>query len=353
MDENTPDTPPPVKTPALRFDVEPYQPDGGFQWTGVSLVIGVLGIAGIILGGLAGLISQWFWLILIFPAAMGGALGGLGALAVKWGKVRNPWLGGLAGFVGGCGAMLAMHYCGYLQFQSAVATAFAKLPEPARRAVQMLADNPQANIPIGPEVNPAERAEIMKNLQEWARDLRVKSFGAYLDHQAQIGVTIQGHHDIGKQDKGMNLGYIGSIIYWLVELLIVAVMAFYVMRVSASQPFCRACDAWKTKRALGELQPPFDEVVAALKEGNVGRFVEVQPKLGGAELFVSAHVCPGCGATGAVDVEIEQVTKDGKGNPVRKTIAQVTYPGEALPVLETLFQPPPASANPPAAEPME
>ena len=55
MDENTVNPTPPATgaAPALTFDVEPYRADGGFHWSGVSLVIGVLGIAGPVLGFVA------------------------------------------------------------------------------------------------------------------------------------------------------------------------------------------------------------------------------------------------------------------------------------------------------------
>ena len=347
MDENTVNPTPPATgaAPALTFDVEPYRADGGFHWSGVSLVIGVLGIAGPVLGFVAHLIGQWFWLILIFPIFLGFALGGIGTLALRWGKVRSPWVGGIAGFLGGCGAMLMMHYCDYLDFRAEQ----EKAPEEARRFAkfmsEMRAKNP--NFPI-PQLGPGhDNAKERNNLEELLKDLAVTDFPGFMHRTAERGVQIKGSHDFGKNDKGMNLGYYGSIIYWLVEVLLVAGVAFAVMRKAAAAPFCRTCDQWKAKKPLGSLQPPAEVAIQALREGDIGRFVQAQPALGGDEVTVTAAVCPICAQSGTVDLEVQHVTKDSRGHKTAKTVAYTTYPGEALPVLETLFLPPPAPPEPP------
>jgi hypothetical protein len=352
MDENPVNQPPqpPEPGPALRFDVEPYRPDGGFQWSGVSLVIGVLGIAGLALGFVAHLIGQWFWMILVFPIFLGIALGAVGALAIKWGKVRSPWIGGIAGFLGGCGAMLVMHYCEYRDFRAEQ----QKLPEGVRQFFkfmkEMRAENP--NFPMPQLQAPRNNAKDQPNLEEMLKDMSVEDFPGFMHRMAERGVRIKGSHDFGNKDRGMNLGYYGSFIYWGIEVLIVAGIAFAVMRKRAAAPFCRTCDQWKVNRPLGTLHSSAEVGVSALRDGDIGRFAQAQPFVSGGNILVLAAVCPGCGQSATVDVEMQLVTANSKGQKTTKTIAHTTYPGEALPVLETLFHPPEPPAPPtPAASP--
>jgi hypothetical protein len=351
MDENLEKPPqiPPEPGPALRFDVLPYRPDGGFQWSGMSLVIGVLGSAGLALGFVAHLIGQWFWMILVFPIFLGIALGAIGTLALKWGKVRSPWIGGIAGFLGGCGAMLAMHYCDYRDFRAEQ----EKLPEGVRQFFkfmkEMRAENPK--FPMPQLLAPRNNAKDQPDLEEMFKDMSVEDFPGFMHRMAEHGVRIKGSHDFGNNDRGMNLGYYGSFIYWGIEVLIVAGIAFAVMRKGAAAPYCRMCDQWKVNRPLGSLHQPAEAAVEALRDGDIGRFVQSQPQVGGGDVLVIAAVCPNCGQSGTIDLQMQLVTVDSKGQKSLNTIAHSTYPGEALPVLETLFHPPEPPPSPPTTAP--
>ena len=73
------------------FTVKPYQPDGGYDFTGVNLALFVMMIAGILAGIGAHYVSRLFWLILLFPTFIGFFLGTLKCrFIVRYWNRRRP-----------------------------------------------------------------------------------------------------------------------------------------------------------------------------------------------------------------------------------------------------------------------
>src|SRR5918999_1394985 len=99
----------PPSSPAPRFNVAQYRPAGGFTSAGVMMLVGALLVAGGVLGFVVHLVSQAFYLIILFPVLIGVALGWIGVRMVKQGRVRSPLLGGVAGLLGGVLAMFMVH----------------------------------------------------------------------------------------------------------------------------------------------------------------------------------------------------------------------------------------------------
>jgi hypothetical protein len=318
----------PVGEPALRFETAPYRPDGGFGMIGSGLLIGLSLLAAVAVGWVVSFIGRWFYLILLFPLMIGGIVGVVGMGAIRLGKVRSPWMAGVAGFLAGCVAMLSMHYFDYLTFRATV-----EADIPARERAEIEALRPADLAKLAPD----ERARR----KEEQRALRVKSFPAYMDYQATNGVTINrvGHGG----DRGINLGYIGSCIYWGVEVLIVAGLAFIIMQGAAARPFCPECNEWKQARKLGTLtfragDAGGAQLLAALGSGEVARLVDYSPSAGEGPLHLTAAVCPKCGGGGPVDVKLQHRYKTAKNEEKTQDLLHVTYPGEALPALEAIFR---------------
>jgi hypothetical protein len=269
-----------------RFQVRPYQAEGGLNAAGVLLVM-ILEIAsGLVLGVIASLVSRLFYLILFFPLAIGLGTGMAGALGVQWGKVRNRAVTALIGFLGGCGAMFAMHYCDYLFFRS-------KVP-----------------------------GEVAPHL----------GFFDYIDATAEVGVSIT-HSPVGK--GGTNLGYIGTYIYYLVEIFIVAGVSLAVVTVAASKPYCSRCNNWKKKYYLGHLDNPPDHAAQSVR---LGELQALQPSKGTSSLVrLFVHVCPDCRGEGAIDVLVQQVSRNEKNEEQVTALVHATYPPEALAAFQQLY----------------
>jgi hypothetical protein len=301
-----------------RFDVKPYRPDGGVTVMGVVLMLGIECSAGLLLGLLSGFIGHWFYLVLLFPILIGGGLGGVGILGIRLGRVRNPLVGGLIGFLGGCVASTSAMFVQYLFFLE---------QRSERRAELETEANWRPNLSLTQAPGDPHLARQV---------LRVKSFFGYIDFEARQGVTITSSSG-SSTDKGMNLGYVGSYIYWGVEFLIMAGMAFFIMRKGTMRPYCRACQTWKKDCAVGSLRGRTEDVVAAVEDGKLDVLEEHEPtvkKSGDLRLHVA--VCPNCRDESPVDVRLVQMVKvQGRDQP--KDLTQVTYPGKALETLEEVF----------------
>src|SRR5262249_17521305 len=139
-------------------------------------------------------------------------------------------------------------------------------------------------------------------------------------------------------DKGMNLGYVGTYIYWVIELLVVAVVAFVIMRKLASEPFCTECQVWKKSRKLATFRAPLEPVVIALQEGDLVRLIAEADSPKSADGVLTASFCPECKSRGTLDVKLEQIIKTAKNQENRKELAHVTYPGKAWRAVQDLLR---------------
>lgn len=316
-----------------RFETVPYRPEGGFSSTGYALLLVGSLVGGLLLGVIAGFLARWFYLVLIFPLFIGMGVGGIGYWAIRQGRVRNAVLGGISGLLGGFFAMLSMHYMHYLEFESnAEATIPAEVREKGRAFARMSPEEIQ-QLPVPPEDQQAI-LQVFGDPVQRAMFL-VEDFPSYMHYRATVGVTFNSVRG-GNKNGGTNLGYIGSWIYWTIEVLIVAGIALVVQSQAAKEPFCSLCQCWKETRDLG---PVPDTDAPALQEGDLTHFNSPPSQQAGGVVMVSVSTCPSCGEECPVDVKLSNLTQTNEG-VTRTEIAHVTYPGDALPYLEKIFQPP-------------
>jgi hypothetical protein len=309
--------------PSLRLDTAPFRPDGGCPPLGYALALG-LALAGAVgMGYAASFLRQWVYIIILFPLLMGLGVGFLGSVGTEVGKVRNPFLAGLAGLFAGAAAPVAMHYFDY-----------ERLLERAR------------------EQNAARQLEVKAEKNGNVRLVRGKAFDkntsflGYLDFMAEKGVNIH------LRRAKFNLGYYGSYAYWGMELLLAGGFALYLMASTAGGPFCVRCRTWKTERELGTLTLDADTAARVFTEGEVVRLADPAFHRGDGQIKVKVSACPHCGPDAPVEVRLDHVFKNPKGEEKTKELAHQTYPGEAMPVLESLFAADQSGgAEPPAAAP--
>jgi hypothetical protein len=132
----------------------------------------------------------WCYQVLLFPIGIGFSIFGAGYVGVRLGKVRNGVAGAVAAVLGGVVAILTLHYCVFL------------------RAVD-----------DAPDLLPEERTLLKLSPGDFIR---------FMDARAQDGVRLSAilsmPSDQTRKDLGLNLGYTGSYVFWLVELLIVIVI---------------------------------------------------------------------------------------------------------------------------------
>ncbi len=320
------------------YRVEAYTPDK--QWTvgGLLALCAALAVVGAILGAVANYVSQWFYFILIFPAAIGFALGAVGSKVITFTKIRHPLWCALAGFLGGVFAMATMHYAGYLQFKKAT----SEVPADMLAQIRALspAEREEGLATLSPEEK--ENARIMFDVADSG-----DGFFGYMDLMAKQGVTISRARS--SSDKGINLGHAGSRIYWGIEVLIVGIIALMMLRKQAAEPFCESCAEWKPSELLGALSGDQQQISAAVQSGALRNW---QPFTSGGEqnVHVTLNACKNCGSSANAVVHAERVELNRKKQEKRTTVAKVVYPGAAVANLRAVFagpvSPPDGSAPP-------
>lgn len=314
------------------YNVNPYTPDRGITAPGVVMLISALVLIGAGLGFVAHFISQYFYLILLFPAAIGFVLGLVGAAMVKKGRIRNPLIGGLAGFLGGVFAMLMMHYFDYETFRADMAVYEQEAPEFFR---DVRADNASWK-------KPDEFKETQEEYDRFIEAMRVQSFPAFMELQAHRGVELKKAAS-SSSTSGLNLGYYGSYIYWIVEVLIVSVITYMMVRAQAAQPYCRDCDDWRDTLAIGAVESPA-LAKQGIETGDLNKLAEARPNEG--SVLLTAHHCKSCqGNPPTIALDGAVVSYDKNGKKQETLIARATWPQEALDDLRALFAPPPAPAT--------
>ena len=321
--------PSPAPTNLPKYDVRPYQPDGGFTASGLVTMLGAMLVAGAVIGFAAHWVSQLFYLIILFPILIGLFLGAVGMRLVKFANLRNPLLGGLAGFVGGIAAMTMMHYFDFQKFRRDVTTHAPDVADVARLpAAQRASEYAQFENPNG------------------ARELveAYDSFQGFMNFEARQGVEIKSTRGSSSSAKPLNLGFVGSYIYWVVELLIVAGVTFAMVRGQTREPFCTECSLWKSFRRLGAFGGEPETALAGVTGGDVNALAAAQPGVLDSPLELHVAECDNCRRAGA-NVKLEQLTTNHKGQLERKVLAHTVWPAESVSVLDSLFAPP---AAPPA-----
>jgi hypothetical protein len=256
--------------------VEAYAgtPGGSAGGVLVALVFGLIGAA--VLGFAAAFIHQYFWLVLVFAALYGLALGGIVGLGAWVGKCRLK--GGViaAGAVTGLAGAFLLHYFGYQ-------LAIRDLPA-----------------------------------------LGFLSFTQYLDFRCIVGVSI----------GSLNLGYTGTIIYWLAEAAVIVIASAAVAPWPIKKPFCAGCNVWKTKRSLGKFRLDAPRAVQAVAAGQPAAMVA--PATTNDQVTVAVYSCPKCGDANGVEVQVSGTQGTGE-SAVTMTVC-VSYPGAAVADFEKIRQ---------------
>lgn len=224
----------------VQFKVRPYAAEGGVSGIGIFAMFIAMLVAAGITGFAAHFISQWLYLIIVFPLAIGLAVGFTGAAMAKQFKVRSPAVGGAAGLFCGIAAMLILHYSDY----SSLRAEMDALPAEAKAALQLPEE--EFNREIATET-PEDR-EAMKAGRE---ALQVDSFTGFMDMQARQGVQIKRAHSSAK-GGGLNLGYTGSYIYWFIEAPRYWYCAYFVLSANGL-PLVKTCFHKQQKR--GSMAP--------------------------------------------------------------------------------------------------
>ena len=337
----SPSAPPPLYPD--RYAAKPYRPDGGFEVGGLLMLTGAVVVIGGVLGYAAHVISGYFWLILAFPIGLGFLLGLAATYCVAQGRLRSPLIAGAVTLLGAILMMTLMHHFDYQAFARLRAEKVPDYKEfqhltPEDREAYLSRAEQEAN--SGGFRNDFQREQARKDAGGFLDAMAIDGFGPYMAYEAAQGVQIKSSHG-GGSDKGMELTGIGAYLYWGVEVLLAAGVAFALARGRALHPYSRSAGAWKEARRLGTLKSGTqDRAVAAINAGDLAALREcVAPptSLNGGPLVLTAYVPPGESPEDEhpddVDLKLEA---PGEKNGM-KQIAMASWSREAMPALRDLF----------------
>ena len=203
---------------------------------GMLLLFSVVLLVGIIIGGLASLIRNFIYLIIIFPMLMGAVAGYFIKAIVVTEKIRSPFVVVLAGIFSAVLIFGSMHFVDYLQFRSRVAKQIQ---------AQVIAEYGE------PAMDEKVQAYIDSVL---VKQTGMSGFIGFFLLEAKQGVSISSLES-GNNGSGMNLG-VFTWLYWLVEMGFIGGVSISSAYKIAKSLFCEHCDAWVAEgQHIGGVKP--------------------------------------------------------------------------------------------------
>lgn len=196
---------------------------------GLIFLFGAALPSGIVIGGLASLISRFIYLILIFSVVMGFASGLVIYSVIKSQKIRSPFVAILAGLFITVMTYGSMHFVDYLQFRFAMTKGVQE---------QVIAEYGEA----APKENVSAFIDYVL-----VQETGLPGFVGFILLEAKQGISIShiGMDSLISDDPGINLGAF-TWAYWLIEIGIIGWLSID----SASKAwdlFCEHCNAWVEK----------------------------------------------------------------------------------------------------------
>jgi len=279
---------------------EKYRASGEFPISGALKGLVICVLVGIVVGGLAHLLGRYFYLLILFPIAMGFA--GMMALtySINTGKIRNISIAILLGLICSVSLYGSMHVFDYLQFKSEI-------------KASITAEDPELT---------ANEEGIQAIIDGWLEtEVGDTGFMGYMKFSAKQGVSI------GKVGRdGGNIGKVGTYVYWLIEFLIIA--GFILSgSTSASEPFCSPCDTWYEKMELiPTTVESVEEITSAVDRHDFGTAAQkLDPTDQAPCAMIEYHRCPNCQNSDAV-MKIQGISIDKKGNKKVKDLYESVIP---------------------------
>lgn len=318
------------------FDVHPYA-RSGLSIRGAALLSAVV-LAALPVGALAAIVGERFYLIVLFPVLMALAVGGVGWWVTLRLRMAVPWLNVAAGALAGMLVVFSMHYVTYLQFERELVGVDEEVRHLARNLPEF-----EARLAAG-ELSPGE-GELVESMRAdpvFAEALVVESFRDFMRWHAAGGVVVgpaaQAFADA--DDGGVNLGGIGTWIYWVVELGLVGVLVAGIMHMAATGGLvCSRCRQPKAFRGLGAVDGSLEVAGSALDSGDVGRLHAMLAEATRADHFLCIYRCERCRDAAPIEAVLGEAVavtaSPDQGVVTRKWT--VAYPGEAWAAFEELI----------------
>jgi hypothetical protein len=220
----------------------PYRASGKSEPGALSvLLIGSTGLA-VIFGIAESFLSQWFNLLLVFPAIIGFAAGALASKQIRTRRIRAPVTAALFALSAAWIGQATLHGVDYWRFRNRFV---GEIESKRQSLLQEHADNPE-------DVKEIQALDAVKLADDQLeKKTGSRGFQAYLKIAAEQGFTISHHGSKGPQVSG-----IGTWLFWLFDFIVAGGVAFFIAFERANKPFCETCKRWYDKEAVTAVGSP-------------------------------------------------------------------------------------------------
>lgn len=199
--------------------LQTYRPSNRAPWHGLFFLVLASVLGGLVFGGIAFIVSQIAWIIILFPIGVGLAGGVILSKIIIGHNVRSPMLSAGAALVMGLVIYATFHYGSYISFQSDIRNLMAAEAE---------------GIPLDEQTIDQTIDLIL------AQETGYTGFFGYLKLEAQTGVSIGRFSSA----QALTLNEPLTWLYWLIEVGLITAMTTIVAVEAAKKPFCELCGSW-------------------------------------------------------------------------------------------------------------
>lgn len=207
-----------------------YQPTMKVPMSGLAGLAALVLAGGVLVGGALGFISNWFFIIFLYPILIGVVMGAVAAQGVRIGKVRNPVVAIIAAILAGFVAHWVFWLVGYQLFLGSA-------------SIDLVQQTGQAG------------------------------FVGYILWIGQSGLPVL------RVGQGAGFVPMGSVLTWIYLVAEIVVILFLVIppaRQQAERPFCETCQRWLGEpKLLGTLGVKRgEEILGYIQNGQFTRLGE-------------------------------------------------------------------------------
>lgn len=199
-------------------------PSSKVPFRGMVILFAAILPVGILIGAVTSLVSNYIYLIILFPILMGLGLSLVMKPIVVSQKIRSPLFIILAGLFATLVTYGSLHFVDYLQFRNALAKEIQQ---------QVVADYGE----------PAPKEEVSAYIDYLlVQETGMPGLIGFIMVEAKEGVSIS-RFGFGSSDSGINLGAF-TWLYWLVEMGFIFWTGIESSYKKSKDLFCEHCDAW-------------------------------------------------------------------------------------------------------------
>ncbi|MCP5095944.1 MAG: hypothetical protein GY943_10360 [Chloroflexi bacterium] len=258
----------------------------------VLILLLLIMIAAPLMGAVVGFISQWIYLIVLFPAAMAIAGGFVVTMGIKWGKLRHLAVAAFLGILFGLVTYGSYRYTEYILVRNDARSMIME---------EMVSELGQSD----PEI-----ADLVFQDFLYTETGSIGLWG-FVKLEAIEGLELSRRRSV----NSFNIGSTLTWVYWIAEILGIMIIAALAAIGTAGSPFCEEHDRWyaNRKRVGGSEWSELEAMRGYLEANDIASLqstLDDEVYVPGVAVYID-H-CPGCESS-PPQVVLKKTSRNSKG----------------------------------------